>query len=282
VLVDTKKVAVGSIYLLSKRVGNHFRKYIYSVGVVSKHFLWHAVVHPKIAGFWMLRILGENDWLTYHDSLIPKMEPIEIIPDVDEQKFYLSNCLSEDISSISPRELLFISAMLVYLKPKTVFEFGTSLGRTTYHIALNTPVDAVIYSLDLPPISAKSQVTTGYAVCPNERHMMLNDRAQVVFNNKPEAYKIRQIFCDSANFKVDCLRQTMDFIFIDGSHSYEYVKNDSEKAFEMLRPGGTVVWHDFTNGCQWPGVSRYLKELAKRKKLVRVSRTNLAVYRDEI
>ena len=55
VFMGTQQVAVGSIYSLSKRVSNHFRKYIYSVGVVTKHILWNAMVHPKMVGSWMLR-----------------------------------------------------------------------------------------------------------------------------------------------------------------------------------------------------------------------------------
>jgi predicted O-methyltransferase YrrM len=123
---------------------------------------------------------------------------------------------------------------------------------------------------------------TEYEPCFNEEHMILNDRTRAIFNKEPEEVKIKRIFSDSAKFEVDSLRQKIDFIFIDGSHSYKYVQNDSEKAFEMLRKGGTIVWHDFTDGHQWPDVNRHLKELAKKKKLMRVSDTKFAVYRDGI
>jgi predicted O-methyltransferase YrrM len=36
----------------------------------------------------------------------------------------------------------------------------------------------------------------------------------------------------------------MDLVFVDGAHSADYVKNDSEKGWEMLRSGGVLVWHD--------------------------------------
>ena len=38
----------------------------------------------------------------------------------------------------------------------------------------------------------------------------------------------------------------MDLIFIDADHTYNAVVNDSNKAMEMLRPGGVLVWHDYT------------------------------------
>jgi predicted O-methyltransferase YrrM len=36
-----------------------------------------------------------------------------------------------------------------------------------------------------------------------------------------------------------------DFIFIDGNHTFEYVKNDTEKAFQLLEKDGIIVWHDY-------------------------------------
>jgi hypothetical protein len=125
-------------WLIFKRLKNHFRKYVRSVSVVSKHLLWHAVVHPNMSGSWMLRMQLENDWLTYRYPLIPMVEPEQIIPNIDKQKICLSKCLSKDVSGLSPRELIFICALVNCLKPKTIFEFGTSLGRTTYNLSINS------------------------------------------------------------------------------------------------------------------------------------------------
>ena len=45
----------------------------------------------------------------------------------------------------------------------------------------------------------------------------------------------------------------MDFIFVDGSHSYDYVLNDSRKALSLLRGGkGIILWHDYPG---WTGRS---------------------------
>ena len=51
----------------------------------------------------------------------------------------------------------------------------------------------------------------------------------------------------------------MDLIFVDGAHSYEYVKNDTVKGLEMLRPGGIIAWHDCTPS--HADVVRYLRAL---------------------
>ena len=49
-------------------------------------------------------------------------------------------------------------------------------------------------------------------------------------------------------------------MFVDGSHAYEYVLSDSERALALLQGGaGTIVWHDYG---EWTGVTRALDKLA--------------------
>ena len=36
----------------------------------------------------------------------------------------------------------------------------------------------------------------------------------------------------------------MDFLFIDGDHTYEGVKADFNMYSELVRPGGLIVFHD--------------------------------------
>src|SRR5207249_2287328 len=69
----------------------------------------------------------------------------------------------------------------------------------------------------------------------------------------------------------------MDVVFVDGAHSYNYVVNDTERALEMLAPGGTVAWDDYP---AVPGVYRHLNELAARLDgpLYHVYGTRLVLY----
>ena len=48
----------------------------------------------------------------------------------------------------------------------------------------------------------------------------------------------------------------MDAVFVDGAHIFEYVRNDSEKGWRMLRSGGVLIWHDFRP--QTPDVMRHV------------------------
>jgi hypothetical protein len=75
--------------------------------------------------------------------------------------------------------------------------------------------------------------------------------------------KILQLYGDSATFDYRPYLGKVDFVFIDGSHSYHYVLHDSWTALELVRGPGLIVWHDYVSkGHQcWPGLVRALDEL---------------------
>jgi predicted O-methyltransferase YrrM len=60
----------------------------------------------------------------------------------------------------------------------------------------------------------------------------------------------------------------LDFIFLDGDHSYEGVKRDYLNAMKVLSPTGTIAFHD--SNVQEPGMGVYLlmAELKKERDLV--------------
>ena len=69
----------------------------------------------------------------------------------------------------------------------------------------------------------------------------------------------------------------MNLAFIDGSQSYEYVKNDTEKVLPLMAPGGVVLWHDYD--FRWPGVCRYLNERRNELSLRRIEDTTIGYHR---
>lgn len=52
---------------------------------------------------------------------------------------------------------------------------------------------------------------------------------------------------------------TFDFVFIDGCHEYESVKQDIVLALSCLKLDGQIALHDY----ELPGVSRAIGELLK-------------------
>lgn len=137
--------------------------------------------------------------------------------------------------------------------PRAIFEIGTLNGRTTLNLALNSPPECRIFTLDLP----REQLgETRYPISDRFRKLVEKERSGELFLNKdaaefPETKKITQLFGDSGNFDFSPYYNAIDLVFIDGSHDYEYVLNDSEIALKLLREGrGVILWHDYRGGME--------------------------------
>ena len=77
------------------------------------------------------------------------------------------------------------------------------------------------------------------------------------FSNTRWSKQIVQLYGDSAKFEP--YYGKIEFAFIDGSHAYDYVKNDTSVALLLVTKPSLIVWHDYTP-C-WPGVIKHLEEL---------------------
>ena len=97
------------------------------------------------------------------------------------------------------------------------------------------------------------------------------------FASQPEARRITQIYRDSAKYDFAEIGVSFDLIFIDGSHTYEYVKNDTEKTLPLLAPGGVMLWHDCCAMGQNYGVYLYLCQHLQGKVKI-IEGTTLACY----
>ncbi len=173
----------------------------------------------------------------------------------------------------TPHELFCLGAIARASAARSIFEIGTFDGTTTLQLALNSPEDAVIWTLDLP---AEGVDETRYPVIPQERAYILKPTSGIRFHGTPAAGKIRQLFGDSAAFPYEPFLGRMDLVVVDGSHAPDYVRSDSANALALARPGGWVVWHDYG---VWPDVTAGLHELAARLPLMRLEGTSLVVGR---
>jgi hypothetical protein len=64
-----------------------------------------------------------------------------------------------------------------------------------------------------------------------------------------------------------------DWIYIDGNHLYEFVKQDLALSFKKTRPSGYITGDDYTSGGWWQGgVKRAVDEFVREKpvKLVEI------------
>ena len=171
--------------------------------------------------------------------------------------------------SISLLEAMGLAVLMRRCQARRVFEFGTHRGVSTSQLAANLPTDGMVFTLDLPDENR----TTHFGI-----ESLPGDLAVSKILTKGDLIpqelrgKVQRLSGDSALFDPAPYAGTIDFVFVDAAHTTEYVANDTEKAWTMLRPGGIVAWHD----CRplTPDVVRYLRQC--RFQPQRIDGTTLA------
>jgi predicted O-methyltransferase YrrM len=139
------------------------------------------------------------------------------------------------------------------LAPRTIVEIGTSMGGTLYLWTRLARPDAVIVSIDLPG----GQFGGGYSPL----------RAPIYRRFAREHQALHLLRADShEKSTLDRVKSLLggeyiDFLFVDGDHTYEGVKQDWEMYSPLVRPGGLVVFHDVAGNYDTTRVKRFWDEV---------------------
>ena len=239
---------------------------------ISNFFaIGYAVAHPSTfrkALRAAVRQRYEGEYLK--ESTIETL-PFDEVCDAN-QIIRFQNCGTR-IGNVSSFELMVLATAIASYRPHTLIEIGTFDGNTTLQMALNSPDDATVHTIDLPPGVSDTHVPTETV---DERYITDERKLQRKYQGTNVAHKVRQHFGDSVlyDFSLFTGKGPIDFAFIDGGHSYECVKSDTEKTLQALAPRGVIFWHDF-NYKTHPGVFCYLCDLSKKLRLVHIADTNL-------
>jgi len=161
-------------------------------------------------------------------------------------------------------ERIVLAAIAELLEPAMIFEFGTYTGSTTTLLADAAP-RAVVHTLDLPA----DEIVWGQDVV---------EAIGKNFRDQPEyAGRIVSHRRNSRLFDFSPFENKVDLVYIDGSHEYPDVIEDSRNALRILAPRGVIIWDDYHPGCM--GVARAIKKLAKTLSIIRIAQTRLSVMR---
>ena len=179
------------------------------------------------------------------------------------------------------KDAFYLALLARVLSPRRIFEIGTLHGYTALLFALNTPPDTVIYTLDLPPNGSCSP-SLPTTISDNEHivaHAHYAHSPECLYSAHPAGKKVSQLYGDSAHFDFAPYHEKVDLFFVDGAHSYEYVRSDSLNAVSCTRRGGVIVWHDYG---RWGvnGVSRWLHQFARTgRDVCRLPGSSLAILK---
>jgi predicted O-methyltransferase YrrM len=156
-----------------------------------------------------------------------------------------------------------LAALMARVQARRVFEFGTYKGVSTAQLALNLPSDGRVFTLDLPE---DLEIGALRVDKPAER-MIAAEAGKGSLVPEDLQPKVTFLHADSAVFDPTSYEESMDLVFVDGAHSYEYVINDTAKGLKLLRAGGVIAWHDCAPN--HPDVVRALRDSGLPINLVR-------------
>lgn len=175
----------------------------------------------------------------------------------------------------APLERFVTAQLLHYFKPKHIVEVGAYRGTTTRLFLDNISPGARIFTIDLP---LETNAADLQAV--SDERLIIHRRLGVEYLNHPKRDAVTQILGDTFDPGTwEQIPQGIDFAFIDASHSYEAVRNDTEKLLPKLSENAVILWHDYTETVSPErGVGRYIRELMKTKEdIFLCSGTDMAI-----
>jgi predicted O-methyltransferase YrrM len=130
----------------------------------------------------------------------------------------------------------------------TMIEIGTFTGESTVifgdHFKKVIGIDPMLQDYDVQDPTSKFNF--------NEVLDMFNDRTKDYKN-------ISLVQKTSDDAVLDFTDESFDFIYIDGIHQYENVKQDIINYLPKVKKGGVIGGHDY--GPHWPGVKQAVDEM---------------------
>jgi len=170
--------------------------------------------------------------------------------------------------SIKPSQVKYEMAKLLEIvteiKPRNLLEIGTANGGTLFLFAIASDPSAKIISVDLPggPFGGgyprwKIPLYKRFAKEGRKIYLIRDDS-----HSKQTLEKVKGILNG----------EMLDFLFIDGDHSYEGVKKDFEMYSPLVRSGGIIAFHDI---CPHPPetkceVNKFWNEIKQSYKYVEI------------
>jgi predicted O-methyltransferase YrrM len=184
------------------------------------------------------------DWFSFL-KLDPALQ--ERSRDVMEQTLEISQGMMHRIDIES------LAAAVLYCKPKRVFEIGTYRGASSEMILHLLPKARVISIAFVNDRQAGRQFN-------NDELSAEEVGALVSAGNRS---RFTQLIGDSHKVDPETFVRDhgrMDLVFIDGDHSREGVRQDTELARAILAPGGAIAWHDANPKRRYIGSRLFLEE----------------------
>lgn len=156
-----------------------------------------------------------------------------------------------------PQEIQWLFDRVRGATPRTVLEIGLERGGTFFLWSRAAAADAHLVAVDTNP----SGLLGARSPFPLVRRSFARDEQRVTLLMGSDSH---------AAATYDRVRRvvggvTVDFLFIDGDHTYEGVWQDFSMYAPLVRPGGLVAFHDISQSptAYTEGTARFWREFAQ-------------------
>lgn len=204
-------------------------------------------------------------------TFLPKIEPNSLFSSITGiSKLEQLEIKSDFSNGISPvNDYYFLCLLAKYLKIKTYFEIGTWVGLSALNISKTLNDNVEIFTLDIEPSH------------PDIKEFGIPQEIFGYYSHQKS--NIKHLLGDSKHFDFSQFEKSIDLVFIDGNHSYEYVKNDTKISLNLLRnEKAVIVWHDYLlmGNINKNVLCGILETIPKEyhKHLVYLDQTNMALF----
>jgi cephalosporin hydroxylase len=163
-----------------------------------------------------------------------------------------------------PSELTALGEILTARRPERALEIGTAHGGTLLFLTRLASPQATIVSIDLPG----GKFGGGYGrtrAWLYKRFARRRQRLQLLQGDSHSRDMLDRV-------KAALRGQELGYLFIDGDHTYEGVKQDFELYAPLVRKGGVIALHDIaehpaTTGCE---VSRFWNQIKSQYRHIEI------------
>ncbi len=156
------------------------------------------------------------------------------------------------------------------LAKDVLVEIGAGLGASAVLMLANAPSSALIYSID----SFTGDTKRSFHV--SEQRCRENVSKALASSDRMGTIKRWFLYNRSSHQIANSWDKPIDFLYVDGDHRYEAVKQDFNDWFKYIKPNGVLLLHDscripntpedkFARG--WSGPTKLAEELKDRRDL---------------
>lgn len=156
-----------------------------------------------------------------------------------------------------------LKSLLLFLENKKInnaLEIGTARGGTLFSFSRISSNSAKLVSIDLP----KGDFGDGYSILKIPLFKFFGKQKQKIYLIRNDSHKKTTFKKVKKNFS----NKKVDFLFIDGDHSYKGVKEDFNMYKFLVKKGGFICFHDIVSGPKENvgGVPKFWQEIKTKYK----------------